>query len=202
MKKITLSLVSVMALGGLAFAGGDIAPVVDEPIMMEDNSAFYIGIGYGYFNQNVDYVAVTDTDYEFESNSVLLQAGYQYNQYVAVEGRYWIGVGDITVNSEDISGDYDSWGLYVKPMYPVTEAFDIYALLGYASNSVSSNDGYYWDTDGFSWGIGAQYEVTDNVVLFADYVSMANEDSVEIPNDVIDTNIDLYTVNIGISYKF
>ncbi|NOR55459.1 MAG: porin family protein, partial [Sulfurovum sp.] len=45
MNKITLSLVSIMALGGLAFAGGDLAPVepvVETQVVIEDNSAFYL----------------------------------------------------------------------------------------------------------------------------------------------------------------
>ena len=208
MKKITLSLVSVMALSSFSFAGGDIAPMVEEPIIVEDNSAFYVGVGYGYFNQNVDNFQAND--FELDADSIMLQAGYQYNEYLAVEGRYWIGVGDITQTGDlsvfDQSGDYDSWGLYVKPMYPVTEDLDVYALLGYASNSVSFDNGAYWDTDGFSWGLGAQYEVMDNVLLFVDYVNMGMQDSVDLSynNTVsnIDSDIDLYTINFGVSYKF
>ncbi|HHS95651.1 MAG TPA: porin family protein, partial [Phaeodactylibacter sp.] len=52
MKTIKRSLVSILALGSFVFAGGDIAPVVEEPIVVEDNSAFYLGLGYGYFNQS------------------------------------------------------------------------------------------------------------------------------------------------------
>ncbi len=205
MKKITLSLVSVLALGGFAFAGGDIKPVVEPMVIEEDNSAFYVGIGYGYFDQTNDNIANSGRSVEFEADSILLQAGYQYNEYVAFEGRYWIGVGDIDQSGFDAStrsGDFDAWGLYVKPMYPVTEAFDIYALLGYASSSLDIDNGGSWDTDGFSWGLGAQYEVMDNILIFADYVSMASEDSVDVNNVSENADIDLYTVNVGVSYKF
>ena len=206
MKKITLSLVSVMVLSGLSYAGGDIEPVVEEvPVVVEDNSAFYVGIGYGYFDQQNDNIAPTGDNVEFEANSILLQAGYQYNQYVALEGRYWIGVGDIDqsgYNAGTRSGDFDAWGLYVKPMYPVTNDFDIYALLGYADNTIDIDNSGSWETDGFSWGIGAQYDVMDNVLIFADYVSMASEDTVSVNGIDRDTDIDLYTINIGVSYKF
>ena len=175
MKKITLSLVSVLALSGFAMAGGDIMPVepmADEPVV--DSSAFYVGIGYGYFNQSIDDIAVPGaTNVELDTNSIFLQAGYQYNQYVAVEGRYWFGISDISQDGGqqpgDHSGDLNTWGIYVKPMYPVAENVDIYALLGYADTSVEYDTGEYWDTDGFSWGIGAQYGITENILIFADY---------------------------------
>ena len=64
----------------------------------------------------------------------MLQAGYKFNSYVAVEGRYWLGLSDnawatISNNLIQSEGEIDAWGVYVKPMYPVTPAFDIYALL-------------------------------------------------------------------------
>jgi len=204
MKKIVFSFVSVLALSGLSYAGGDIAPVepvVEAPVPVVDSSGFYAGIGYGYFNQTADDI-ILSTDIEVEANSVLFQAGYQYNQYVAFEGRYWVGAGGIDQTPNDVDGDFDAWGLYVKPMYPVTEAFDIYALLGYADTTVDYDSSWKWDTDGFSWGIGAQYAITDNILLFADYVSMASDDVVEINGRNVDSDIDLYTVNFGVTYKF
>jgi len=203
------SLVSVMALGSLAYAGGDIAPVaVEEPVVVENSSDFYVGLGYGYFNQSIDNIAYTPpvANIEFEVDTLLLQAGYQYNKYVAFEGRYWLGLGDISQSGGavpgDYSGDFDAWGLYVKPMYPVTEAFDVYALLGYADSSIDYANGAGWDTDGFSWGIGLQYEVMENLLVFADYVSMASDDSFDESGRKIDADIDLYTLNFGVSYKF
>jgi len=210
MRTIKLSLVSIMAFGSLAYAGGDIAPVVEEPVVVESNSAFYVGLGYGYFNQSVDNIDIASSvaDIELDTNSIFIQAGYQYNQYVAVEGRYWFGVSDISqsggVNPGDHSGDLDAWGIYVKPMYPVADNFDIYALLGYADTSVEYNTGSYWDTDGFSWGIGAQYEVMDNVLIFADYLNlgMPSDFDYDPANKNVDADIDIYTFNVGLSYKF
>ena len=211
MKKITFSLVSILALSGLSYAGGDIAPVepaMETPIPVVESSAFYVGLGYGYFKQTSDDIASIPSvaDIELEADSIFLQAGYQYNEYIAFEGRYWFGIGDISQSGGNIpgdySGDFDAWGLYVKSMYPVTEGFNIYVLLGYADSSVEYDTGANWDTDGFSWGLGAQYAVTENIILFADYLSMASQDSFEFNSQNMDADIDLYTVNFGVSYKF
>ena len=142
--------------------------------------------------------------YEEDHNTVMLQAGYKINSYFAVEGRYWNSFGDADWSNKgekdsyhgngianstppavgdgpyDLSGSYDgdfkAWGIYVKPMYPVTDAFDIYALLGYGN--VEIGDGWL-DESGFQWGLGASYEFTNNLAVFVDYVNMYNDDGSE-----------------------
>ncbi len=47
MKKTTLSIVSILALSGLAFAGGDIAPVIEEEPIVVERSPLYLGLGIG-----------------------------------------------------------------------------------------------------------------------------------------------------------
>ncbi|KYJ86671.1 outer membrane protein [Sulfurovum riftiae] len=217
MKKLNLSLAAIFAMGTFAVAGGDIAPVepvVEEPVVVESTGAFYLGIGYGYFDQTMDSINNTVLNIEAETDNVVLQAGYQFNEYIAVEGRYWLAVGDATWSasgdylgvSGDLSGDYSSWGIYVKPMYPVTESFNVYALLGYASTSLDAdeNPDFYWDTDEFSWGLGAEFGVTDNVFVFADYVNLGAPDDFtwDPTGETMDVDGDLYTFNVGVTYKF
>jgi len=215
MQKVIYSVIFTALCGSFAMGGGDIAPVVPvaEEYPAVDNNALYIGAGYAYFKQSNDDIVYRGVNkIELETDSILLQAGYQYNEYLAFEGRYWFGVGDISqsggMKPGDRSGDYDAWALYVKPMYPVTEHLDVYALLGYAETDVEYDDGSFWDTEGFSWGVGAQYEVVENIVVFADYISLSTHDSFDIvaPNGAIvenvDADVDLYMVNVGISYRF
>jgi opacity protein-like surface antigen len=140
--------------------------------------------------------------------SILLQAGYKINSYVAVEGRYWIGVSDdsYTIRGFNSSVDADAWGIYVKPTYPVTDAFDVYALLGYGSataNDITLNDGTRTDVDvdGFSWGIGAAYSFTNNWSVFLDYVAF---DDSNFDNSItaLEGNHEFDTINFGVTYKF
>ncbi len=202
MKKSIFSIVAVMALSGLAYAGGDIAPVVEEPIVViEDNSAFYLGLGFGSATVNDDF-----TNEEISANTVMLQAGYQYNEYIAVEGRYTFGfstdydAGDLAGLADDYSGDFSSWGIYVKPMYPVTDAFDIYALLGYGGvmlDDLAGGDAY---ESGFQWGLGAQYEVAEDILVFVDYVSLYDDTGFDYRAQLDDMDSDTWT--LGVSYRF
>ncbi|WP_415406498.1 outer membrane protein [Sulfurovum sp. CS9] len=215
MKKFNLSLVAVLAMSTFAIAGGDIAPV-EEPVVVvepvvESTGAFYLGAAYGLLSAdaeetfpggNLTYDTQSDDFSQF-----MLQAGYKFNDYVAVEGRYWIGMDD---NSWDhlvhggVTAEIDTWGIYVKPMYPVTESFDVYALLGYADADYTiSGSGYTLDADafdGFSWGIGADYSFTDSVSVFVDYVSLYDDTYVNNAGNNVDFTID--TWNFGVAYNF
>jgi len=220
MKKFNLSLVAVLAMSTFAIAGGDIAPVepVVEEVMVEEVSqgGFYLGLGYGFANMDLQLKAdlplggsYTEDHSLGNYNTVMLQAGYEFNQYVALEGRYWIGLTESwsldgrfgTTPSTDY--DINTWGIYVKPQYPVTEAFDIYALLGYANTDEGVSSLRDTNLDGFSWGLGGSYAFTDNVSLFVDYVSMYS-DSEDVPNGGLPANIDvdIDTWNFGITYQF
>ncbi len=222
MKKITLSIVSIMFLSQLSFAGGSILPV-DEPIVevsvIEDNSAFYVGIGYSYLTSNrtarlniegdpFDGNIVKDTD--STANNLLLQAGYKFNKYFALEGRYTFSAGDhsLTHNfengrEEDVDISISNLAVYLKPMYPIGD-FTLYGLLGYGKTEREFNVApiHTWDESGFQWGAGFQYEVMDNISIFADYTLWYDEEGEQhesIPR-LLDT--DFSVISIGISYKF
>jgi len=188
MKKALL--LSVVA-STMMMAGGDIAPAaVEEPMITEDNG-YYLGLGYGFTTVEVE------ADYDEDFSSVMIQAGYKFNSYFAVEGRYWFGLDDVTVaGSADVIDAPDAWGIYAKPMYPVTEELDIYGLVGYADVELNPADTLNGrNTDGFSWGLGASYEITESISVFADYVALIND-------TIAFQDVDVETVNVGVSYLF
>ena len=186
MKKFNLSLVALLAMSTFAAAGGDIAPVepvVEMPMVEESTPGhFYLGLAYGAANADVSWTNGSD-DHDYDT--IMLQAGYKFNPYIAVEGRYWF----------DLDEDVDTWGIYAKPMYPVTDAIDIYGLLGYASSDAPNSI----DGDGFSWGIGGAYAFTDNVAVFVDYTSMYDDDDT-ITN--VNYNTEITSWNFGVTYTF
>ena len=213
MKKLNLSLVTILAMSTFAIAGGDIEPVepmvpavvVETPTV---KTGPYIGIAYGYEKLTIDRENGGNLlDEKF--GSILLDAGYKFNKYLAVEGRYWAGINssnDLAWRSgipSDIT--VDAWGIYAKPMFPVTSNVNIYGLVGYGSadatyepnnNITITSD----STTGFSWGVGADVSVAENWSIFIDYTSIIDAEGGNL--DAINTEDSLNTVNIGVNYLF
>lgn len=188
----------------ILMAGGDIAPVaVEEPMVVAPvvtDAGFYLGLAYGFLGEDYTRTNPNPTALSFSENfsTIMLQAGYKFNSYVAVEGRYWAGIDDVTLAAYTNAIDApDAFGIYVKPMYPVTNAFDVYALLGYAATDTNINK-----VDGFSWGLGASYAFTDSVSAFVDYVSLYDDNRNLPAPSTINKAYDIDTVNVGVTYNF
>jgi len=221
MKKITLSFISIAALSGILFAGGNVSPVipVEAPVIEADTSAFYVGIGYSYLTSNRTAVlndtsnplngqVVKDTD--STANNAMLQVGYQFNPYLALEGRYTTSVGDFSLTHQHLNGfeedadiDLSHMGIYLKPMYPVGD-FSVYGLLGYGKieREFNTEPHHSWDGSGFQWGAGLQYAINDSILIFADFVRWYDEEGE--PHDrlprLLDT--DFSVMSVGLSYRF
>ena len=201
MKKFTLSIAAIVAMSSFAIAGGDVAPIEEPVVVVEpvvDNSSFYVGLAYSYINAEID-----DTE---KGNAYSLIAGYNFNQYIAIEGRYGQTVGDMDVSDAanslgncvgDCEREVTYAALYLKPQYPVTESFGIYALLGYGEVKARETSG-----DGFQWGLGANYKITENTSIFIDYTSLYNDDldNVIVAGETFDSQIT--STSVGFTYSF
>lgn len=208
MKKFNLSLAAFLAMGTFAVAGGDIAPVepvIETPVVEETKSPFYIGLGYSYMNMNIDgytrsttvtpagtaavptttLVSVAEEDHN--GDAILVLAGYNFNDYVAVEGRY-AGFTDCLDNA----------GIYLKPMYPFGE-ITLYGLLGYGETSYD-NGTVDLSESGFQWGVGANYAITEKVAVFVDYTNLYDDSGFD--NHLTDVDFLVDTVNVGFTYTF
>ena len=210
MKKSALSLVSILALSSMVYAGGDIAPVeevVEVPIVIDD-SGFYIGFGISWMSLDNDY-----NGEEFSANGIILQAGYQINSYFAIEGRYTHDVGDveydhgtsINPNYDDYPTDFTNLAVYAKGMYPIGD-FTPYVLLVYGEVALTNiplgGPGISADRaeTGFQWGLGASYNFTENIAVFVDYVNMY--DGTGFDERAVDVDISADTWTLGVTYKF
>ena len=197
MKKIKLSLIGCIA-----------AMAMTSTMASASETPMYVGGAYGYETLTIDRAAGGNLlDEKF--GSIMLDAGYTINQYVAVEGRYWSGIN----SSNDLAWrgnipsdiTIDAWGLYVKPMYPVSSSFNLYALLGYGTADVTydipAGGSFTSDsTGGFSWGIGADYAITNNWALFVDYTSVIEGESGNLDNFQTDDSVNV--INFGVNYQF
>ena len=205
---MTKILTTALVASTILMAGGDIAQIDPQPTQTPDNSSFYVGGAYTYLDSTY-----TDNEYgdslDNNENGLTILGGYNFNQYVAVEGRYTWGFGDdFTYKADGHSDTIDgsdgtttAWGVYVKPQYPVTEDISVYALIGVAGVSVDAFGDKVIDNEtDFSWGLGAKYAVTQNIEVFADYVSLHNGDITDVDGYTFDG--DVYTANLGLNYKF
>ena len=207
MKNIVLSAVAVLAMSSFAVAGGGFTTEQETLVVFEEPNVsplnnFYLGFAYSFVN--AERTALLD-DHDF--SALMLQMGYNINEYVAIEGRYWFGVDDTMSNNLEQS--IDSWGIYVKPQYPVTEALNVYGLLGYASSEYIETFGSLnytpdSDIDGFSWGLGTSFAFSKNISIFVDYVNLYDDTNSykTITNGDISIEDTIDTVNLGITYNF
>ena len=217
MRRVNLSLATLLAISTFAIAGGNVAPIETEvaPITTEvevapvENNGFYIGIAYGYSNVQLDNSLTGNKVDDYDYGSILLDIGYKINPYISIEGRYWAGINsnnDLAwKNHIDSDVTVDAWGIYAKPTYPVSDKFDIYALVGYGSGDASydiPNAGTIdsENSEGFSWGLGAEYQMSNNVALFIDYTSVIDGESTK--TGLLATDNSVETINFGVNYKF
>jgi len=213
-KKTLLSTAALLALSAVSVqAENTFYNDNPAPAYAPGTSGPYIGLGYSRasVDDNIyDFYWDDYQDISIDYDSLIFQAGYKYNPYIAFEFRYWfaMGDGDISTNPSipGIRGynDFDAWGMYLKPMYPVTPEFNVYALLGFAGTYVEGEPG--WDLlndSDFSWGLGASFDITPNIAIFADYTRLFDGtiSYYDYDND-FDDDITVDTFNIGINYKF
>ncbi|HEO99525.1 MAG: porin family protein [Campylobacterales bacterium] len=214
MKKFILSLASVMAMGTFATAGGSIMnvePAIEPVIAIEepDENTFYAGLGYAYQNINIEgSEAINAVAYpplygetDISAHALTLLAGYGFNHYLAVEGRYTFSLGDLDIENNggegEIDADLSNLALYLKPMYPIG-GLTLYGLLGYGK--VTLDDGEKYSESGFQWGIGAGYNINDTIGVFVDYTRLYDDkgfDTIWGDQDVV-----VDAVNVGVTYEF
>lgn len=202
MNKIVLSVWAVMAMSSLGFAGGDMKDVEPaiEPVVVveEEKSGLYAGLGLAAVSTRDAEVSVDwgGTDRQDRLWNVSILAGYDFNEYIAVEGRY-----TTSFNHED-QVEMSGWSVFAKPQYPVSENFSVYALLGYGGVTLDGINGYIVDVDdtGFQWGLGASYQVMENASFFVDYTFPANDMDGLYFNGAVKVDVDAFT--LGVNYHF
>lgn len=139
----------------------------------QDANGFYAGAGYTY----------VDAD-GVEFDTINLIAGYDFTQFLAVEGEALIGLGDENVGGVDASLEY-ALGLYGKAQYPLNEQFSLFARVGYVTAEVEASAGGLSASDsedGFAYGVGAEFAFAGPNAVRFDYTRYDFEDNAESDN--------------------
>lgn len=202
MKYIAAAALTV-ALSAPAFAAGPVEltpdPVVaaPAPVMMDtagDWTGFYAGgqIGYGDVNGPGSLL---------DGDGVLggLHAGYRYDFGRAVVGAeidYDFASIDLGDDNSDISGELEAVArIKLNAGYDLGRAL-VYGTVGgaYAEASVAGDD---LDGNGYFYGIGADYAVTDRIVVGGEILRHEFDDF-----DDTSVDLDATTVRAKVSLRF
>jgi opacity protein-like surface antigen len=159
---------------------------------------------------------------KIDLEAVGLLAGYKFNQYFSLEARLakgTSGYSDTFVHLEQIAPetyhneDLDSqFSLLVKASYPIYQSFSFYGIAGYTESRIKitgvgvkrdyfnklENFSYSHSTkdSGFSYGVGLNYQLTEEVNVFVDYQVLPDYDL------GVDLSKDWGNTTLGVSYSF
>ena len=208
LSNITITLILVTQ-SSFVFAGGNIQPIEVQVAPQEKSSSnFYLGLGASTLKLKNDF-----TKESFKAKALTLQAGYTYNKYLALEGRYTHHVGDVKYdhgsdhrvnageNIKNYPTDFTNIALYLKPQYQIDD-FTAYALLGYGEVKLTNIPQNSIDRAeaGFQWGVGVGYTVSKNISLFLDYTNMYEGKGFNYL--AVNRDIKADTITFGMTYKF
>lgn len=176
-----------------ANAGGYVAPVVDTPIEIaaapvvdvSDWTGFYAGLQYGKGN--------ADFTLDGASAEDDLDAYGVHGGYLRDFGKFVAG-GELAYDKADLDtgGDADLWRLRARAGYDMGR-FLPYATLGAAR--ISGDD---VSETGMSYGLGADFKVTEKFTVGAEYSRNDFKDVDDVDGADLDTDL----VQVRASYRF
>ncbi|MCL7940507.1 porin family protein [Halomonas sp. ATCH28] len=167
MKTITISAVSaaLMLAGATAHAQG--SPMNYQP-------SPYLGGDVLFWELDPDGRG------NFDSTGLRLRGGVAFNDYFGLEGHLGTGGSDGPAELDYLAG------AYAKGVLPIAPEFRLYGLAGFTEVDFDA------DTEsGFSYGAGAEFDVTHNLAVGADYMRYLDE-----------SNYTFDAASVGVTFRF
>ena len=209
MKKISMSLLTLIALSSQSYAGGDLLPVEEyeaetifvkiepvvaivKPVVVKELKPETVAplvaslVDDSSWYAGVGLVAgrTKNENCEDITYGVMAKAGYNFNDYMGVEAR------GLITNWEYEGSKIKHLGAFLKPQYPVSEDFNLYGLAGYAKTTTSHIQNI--SETGFAYGAGVEYAVMNDMNMFVDYERLIEKSNIP----------DLDAVSLGVSFDF
>ncbi|MFN3275660.1 MAG: outer membrane protein [Paracoccus sp. (in: a-proteobacteria)] len=199
MKFASVAIAAVLATG-TANAGGYVAPVVEtapapvviSPIVSDSNwTGFYAGLQYGQGSGDLTAEGAADVSEDFDAYGV--HAGYNHDF-----GRFVLG-GDLDYNRLDIDNVDDKGDLLRLRARAGYDAgrFLPYVSLG-AANLKADLGGVDVSETAVTYGIGADFKVTEQFVVGAEYTRQDFSDVADVDGLDLDTDM----VQLRASFRF
>jgi opacity protein-like surface antigen len=172
---------------------------------------WYLGALY-----NAQEISIPDRDF----NTAGVIAGYQLNEYFALETRFTTGTSGYSgsYGATKPEGSYKEEidtqaSLLIKASYPIFHSFKFYGLAGYTNTKLEINGlGQNNDSQGnitgdfpfkhseshsgFSYGLGLDYQINSKFNVFIDYQVLPDFE----PNSTISKS--WKSTTIGVNYSF
>ncbi|WP_166252552.1 porin family protein [Marinobacter salicampi] len=161
-----------------------------------DTAGFFLGASYGGYKSHGG---------EFDDDNDLygLSAGYQFNQFWALEADY-VDFGKF--GEDDVESELKGLALAVRGRFPVTDSFGVYGKVGAFASALDvdafDEDETYDEVSPFV-GAGIDFRVTHSLTAFAEY----NRYNVDIDEDdfngqVTNDGPEFDTARVGARYTF
>ncbi len=168
------------------------------------------------------YVGLDGLGAQFDSSGkcnglglVVAKLGYDFNKYFGIEGRAGFGVIDADHDAGGTSEIKENYGIYLKPMLPLSEKVHLFGLLGYAKAKVESTFDSSstpnalagtLDEASPSFGLGLNYALNDSWSIVAEGIRLLHDvDHIYAlqsgGTEAVD-GINLDTFGLGVNYKF
>jgi len=212
MKRL-LSLWTTVSIVLLYGGGKNLTPAL-EPVAqilpLAKPSAWYVGVG-GLWSGMRRACECSGGEVEETTYGAMMRVGYDFNPYVGLEAR-----GLYSSIQKDIAST-THYGLYLKPMYPLTSRVNLYGLLGYAKTKITClSDTLSYNDNGFSWGVGVEYDLSSKgeyeeaLAYKRPFDGIANQergwgvwlDYQSLLHNATVSHFDSNIVTIGVTYDF
>ncbi|KMV29156.1 hypothetical protein AB733_19410 [Photobacterium swingsii] len=174
---------------------------------VQANEGVYVGANY-----QVNNLKVKDVDVKKDTSTLNLIAGYDFNEYVAVEGNIGLGMssesGTVSATRSYEFKQGMSYGINAVGKLPLHEMFGLYAKVGYGSSQVEftqKEKGAKSATNkenigGLTYAAGFQVNVMPELAITAEY-GVFGESKEMGPKDA-KSKIQSSGFNVGMKYKF
>jgi len=196
MKKVGITLSTIVVLSISAQAGGKYIEPAKEPVKVipavMSPLSFYAGLGVVAAGLSRDCSCAGADRLKDMTYGGLARVGWDYNQYIGIEGRY------LYAGIEDDFSQTTHYGIYLKPQYPITESINVYGLLGYGKTTVDYDNhqgkSSTLNKTGLSYGAGVEYALGAHWDLWLDYQHLLNDEG--------KFNTDSNVFSLGVRYNF
>jgi OOP family OmpA-OmpF porin len=200
-RKILLSAAVLAVVGTMTLNAGKNTEPAQSPVIPVTTIPFYIGIGGIMAPTSTNCPCADERKYDTYNFGGILRVGYDFNPYFGIEARF------LRSGISKKFATMTHYGIYAKPQVHISDAVNIYGLVGYGHTKVDmdckANKSLNYEGNGWSFGGGIEYDFAagdgqgdaeEGWGAFVDYQNILRDAS----KNAVRSNV----VSAGITYDF